>query len=305
MVLTACSQSPAPVTSKPKSPVQTFRSADAPEPFIHPVPTGRISSSFANYIVKSRNRKHHGIDFAAPIGTPVYAASSGVVLNADMGSMSDAFGLAVLIEHGDKFQSLSAHLSRIDVNIGDWVQAGQQIGLVGKTGRATGPHLHFELWQNTIPKDPLLFLPIKAPNSAIAAEPKVSSAAPSLLAKQQESANPRAKVQTKKSSGKPQANRQTKHTKPAAKANKVSSKTAKQKTVKTKKSAMTSKNKVVTKQSSKTTKSTTTTKSTKAKSVTTVKSASNAKVNKQPPREATTLPVKAKTPQAETGSSKP
>lgn len=309
MVLTACSQSPAPVASKPKSPVQTFRSADAPEPFIHPVPTGRISSSFANYIVKSRNRKHHGIDFAAPIGTPVYAASSGVVLNADMGSMSDAFGLAVLIEHGDKFQSLSAHLSRIDVNIGDWVQAGQQIGLVGKTGRATGPHLHFELWQNTIPKDPLLFLPIKAPNRAIAAEPKVSSAAPSLLAKQQESANPSAKMQGAKSSVKPQANRQTKrqtkNTKNTTKAKKITTKTAKQTSVKTKKAVRTNKKTVVTKQSTKTSKSSTTAKSAKAKSVTTVKSQSNAKVNKVPPREGTSLPVKAKTPQVETGSSKP
>ena len=184
MLLNACSQTPAPVVSKPIPAAVPFRSADAPAPFIHPVPTGRISSSFANYVVKSRNRKHHGVDFAAPIGTPVYAASSGVVLNADMGSMSDAFGLAVLIEHGDKFQSLSAHLSRIDVQIGDWVEAGQQIGLVGKTGRATGAHLHFELWQNSIPKDPLLFLPIKAPHRPIAAEPLVPATAPTLIAKQ-------------------------------------------------------------------------------------------------------------------------
>jgi murein DD-endopeptidase MepM/ murein hydrolase activator NlpD len=114
---------------------------------------------FAKYIVKSRNRKHMGVDFAAPQGTPVYAASSGVVLNADIGSLSDAFGQVVLIEHGDKLQSLSAHLSRIDVQIGDFVQAGQQIGLVGKTGRATGPHLHFELWRNGYPQDPLRYLP--------------------------------------------------------------------------------------------------------------------------------------------------
>lgn len=183
LLLNACSQSPAPVAEKPQPAANAFRSAQAPDPFIHPVPSGRISSSFANYIVKSRNRKHHGVDFAAPIGTPVYAASSGVVLIADMGSLSEAFGKAVMIEHGDKFQSLSAHLSRIDVKSGDWVQAGQQIGLVGKTGRATGAHLHFELWQNSVPKDPLLFLPIKAPGRAIAAEPLVPAIAPSLTAK--------------------------------------------------------------------------------------------------------------------------
>lgn len=162
--LSACStvDTPAPSVALPAEPA--FRSAAGPAPFVHPVPGARISSMFANYIVKSRNRKHHGVDFAAPEGTPVYAASSGVVLNADMGSLSDDFGKVVLIEHGDKLQSLSAHLSRIDVQIGDFVQAGQQIGLVGRTGRTTGPHLHFELWRNGYPKDPLSYLPVERQN---------------------------------------------------------------------------------------------------------------------------------------------
>lgn len=159
LLLAACA-SPIITKVQPQpEPKAEFQSARGPAPFVHPVPGARISSAFANYVVKSRNRRHHGVDFAAPKGTPVYAASSGVVLNADMGSMSDAFGMAVLIEHGDKLQSLSAHLSRIDVNIGDFVMAGQQIGLVGATGRATGPHLHFELWRNGHPQDPLPYLP--------------------------------------------------------------------------------------------------------------------------------------------------
>lgn len=160
-IIAACAQAPAPVPKSipvaNKTPVRVRAEA---EPFVHPVPGARISSSFANYIVKSRNRKHHGTDFAAPIGTPVYATRSGVVLSADNTSLSGDFGNAVLIEHGDQFQSLSAHLSRIDVQMGTWVEAGQQIGLVGKTGRATGAHLHFEMWQNNLPKDPLQFLPI-------------------------------------------------------------------------------------------------------------------------------------------------
>lgn len=159
LLLAACSSAPDQVATPTVRTEPQFRSAPPPPPFVHPVPGARISSMFAKYIVKSRNRKHHGVDFAAPQGTPVYAASSGVVLNADMGSLSDAFGKVVLIEHGDKLQSLSAHLSRIDVQIGDFVQAGQQIGLVGKTGRATGPHLHFELWRNGYPQDPLQYLP--------------------------------------------------------------------------------------------------------------------------------------------------
>ncbi len=169
LLLTACA-SPVNTTPKPQTtPTAEFQSARGPAPFVHPVPGARISSAFAKYIVKSRNRRHHGVDFAAPKGTPVYAASSGVVLNADMGSMSDAFGLAVLIEHGDKLQSLSAHLSRIDVEIGDFVMAGQQIGLVGATGRATGPHLHFELWRNGHPQDPLHYLPAAAQSQRISA----------------------------------------------------------------------------------------------------------------------------------------
>lgn len=162
LLLAACSSSVTTTPTPQPAPEQEFQSARGPAPFVHPVPGARISSSFAKYIVKSRNRRHHGVDFAAPKGTPVYAASSGVVLNADMGSMSDAFGMAVLIEHGDKLQSLSAHLSRIDVEIGDFVMAGQQIGLVGATGRATGPHLHFELWRNGHPQDPLHYLPAEA-----------------------------------------------------------------------------------------------------------------------------------------------
>jgi murein DD-endopeptidase MepM/ murein hydrolase activator NlpD len=169
LLLAACSSSVTTTPTPQPAPEPEFQSARGPAPFVHPVPGARISSSFANYVVKSRNRRHHGVDFAAPKGTPVYAASSGVVLNADMGSMSDAFGMAVLIEHGDKLQSLSAHLSRIDVEIGDFVMAGQQIGLVGATGRATGPHLHFELWRNGHPQDPLHYLPAEAKSQRMSA----------------------------------------------------------------------------------------------------------------------------------------
>jgi len=162
LFLAACSSAPTKVAAPLPAKAPVFQSAPPPPPFIHPVPGARISSMFAKYIVKSRNRQHHGVDFAAPQGTPVYAASSGVVLNADIGSLSEAFGKVVLIEHGDKLQSLSAHLSRIDVRVGDFVQAGQQIGLVGRTGRATGPHLHFELWRNGHPQDPLQYLPAES-----------------------------------------------------------------------------------------------------------------------------------------------
>lgn len=167
-ILTACSSAPPAPLAKAEPQLERR----GPAPFVHPLPGARISSSFANYIVKSRGRMHHGIDFAAPKGTPVYAASSGVVISADQTSLNDAFGKAVLIEHGDQLTSLSAHLSRIDVQLGDFVQAGQQIGLVGATGRATGPHLHFELWRGSVPQDPKKFLPL-SPLQRTAQQPGV------------------------------------------------------------------------------------------------------------------------------------
>lgn len=159
LLLAGCASAP-PVTPPPVVEKTVVQQQSGPVTFVHPLPGARISASFARYIIKSRNRQHHGVDFAAPSGTPVFAASSGVVLSADNSSLSEAFGNAVLIEHGDQLTSLSAHLSRLDVQIGQWVEAGQQIGLVGQTGRATGPHLHFELWRGSVPQDPIALLPL-------------------------------------------------------------------------------------------------------------------------------------------------
>ncbi len=158
-LLAGCASAP-PVPLPPVAEKSATQHQRGPVTFVHPLPGARISASFARYIIKSRNRQHHGVDFAAPSGTPVFAASSGVVLSADNSSLSEAFGNAVLIEHGDQLTSLSAHLSRLDVQLGQWVEAGQQIGLVGQTGRATGPHLHFELWRGSVPQDPIALLPL-------------------------------------------------------------------------------------------------------------------------------------------------
>jgi len=159
LLLAGCASAP-PVKPPPVAEKTVTQQQRGPVTFVHPLPGARISASFARYIIKSRNRQHHGVDFAAPSGTPVFAASAGVVLSADNSSLSEAFGNAVLIEHGDQLTSLSAHLSRLDVQIGQWVEAGQQIGLVGQTGRATGPHLHFELWRGSVPQDPIALLPL-------------------------------------------------------------------------------------------------------------------------------------------------
>jgi murein DD-endopeptidase MepM/ murein hydrolase activator NlpD len=88
------------------------------------------------------DRFHAGIDLIAAAGTPVYAARGGKVTFADW---SDGYGFLVVVDHGDGERTLYAHLSRIDVRRGVLVGSGARLGLVGATGDATGPHLHFEV----------------------------------------------------------------------------------------------------------------------------------------------------------------
>lgn len=88
---------------------------------------------------------HTGVDFAVPVGTPIYAAKDGVVLEAKTGvTWGGSYGDAVVIDHGDGIRAIYAHLSKIEVKPKDKVTEGQQIGLSGNSGNSTGPHLHFE-----------------------------------------------------------------------------------------------------------------------------------------------------------------
>jgi murein DD-endopeptidase MepM/ murein hydrolase activator NlpD len=98
---------------------------------------------------------HEGVDVAAPTGTPVHAMKSGRIEHAGAWG---GYGLSVLITHGSNVRTLYAHLSRIDVSTGDRVDGGQQIGAVGQTGSATGPHLHFEVWRWGRAEDPVPLL---------------------------------------------------------------------------------------------------------------------------------------------------
>ncbi|MFD8952009.1 M23 family metallopeptidase [Streptomyces xanthophaeus] len=84
---------------------------------------------------------HTGIDMAVPIGTPVRATGSGVIISADWQA---SYGIAVAIKHDDGIFTLSAHLSSVAVVSGQRVSPGETIGLSGSTGNSTGPHLHFE-----------------------------------------------------------------------------------------------------------------------------------------------------------------
>jgi murein DD-endopeptidase MepM/ murein hydrolase activator NlpD len=100
---------------------------------------------------------HSGVDFPAPMGTPVYAAASGRVVWA--GWRDGGWGFLVTVAHGHGERTMYAHLSRIDVRVGVWIGQGVRVGLVGASGHATGPHLHFEVRIRGASVDPLRALP--------------------------------------------------------------------------------------------------------------------------------------------------
>lgn len=123
--------------------------------FLYPLPKEyRISSPFGYRIhpISKVRKLHAGTDFAAPKGTKVLAAGSGIVITAKEWG---GYGNAIMIDHGNGKWTLYAHLSRIRVKEGDEVKAGQHIGDVGSTGASTGPHLHYEVRINSEPVDPM------------------------------------------------------------------------------------------------------------------------------------------------------
>lgn len=98
---------------------------------------------------------HAGVDFAAPSGTPVYATASGKVISAER---KNNYGNVVEIDHGSGYMSRYAHLSKIRVSKGAYINEGQEIGRVGSSGRSTGPHLHYEVRFNGEAQNPVNYL---------------------------------------------------------------------------------------------------------------------------------------------------
>lgn len=121
------------------------------------VSSARMSSGFGYRIhpVTGKSQFHKGMDFAAPIGTPIYAPGNGVVTFSGWGT---GYGRYVEVDHGNGTVTRYAHTSANYVNVGDTVYANQQIAAVGNTGRSTGAHLHYEVRQNGQAINPQTYL---------------------------------------------------------------------------------------------------------------------------------------------------
>jgi len=120
----------------------------------------RVSSGFGmrKDPIDSTMKIHKGIDISAEIGTKVYAAGSGKIIR--IASSEDGYGNCIVIDHGFGFVSRYAHLSGFKVKEGDEVKKGDLIGLVGNSGRSTGPHLHYEIEKEGEKIDPKKFIKI-------------------------------------------------------------------------------------------------------------------------------------------------
>jgi murein DD-endopeptidase MepM/ murein hydrolase activator NlpD len=135
--------------------------------FDWPVDQARMSRGFFASPAR-RKRPHWGIDLASNKGTPILAAEKGVVIYT--GRAFHGYGRLIVIEHGSDWATMYGHLDKIAVKEGQEVEKGQVVGQMGRTGRATGVHLHFEVRHFRQPVNPLAYLP-PIPGSRVSGQP--------------------------------------------------------------------------------------------------------------------------------------
>lgn len=146
-----------------------------------PMEFSRVTSGFAMRLhpILQTWRKHLGVDYGAPIGTPVRTVGDGLV---EFAGWQNGYGNVIQIGHGNARSTLYAHLSRIDVKRGQRVEQGQRIGAVGNTGWSTGPHLHFEFRVNGAHQDPVKIAKASEP---VTLEPAARTAFAALVPQRQ------------------------------------------------------------------------------------------------------------------------
>ena len=115
---------------------------------------GWVTAEF-NEILPGREKRHSGLDIAAPLGTPILAAAAGKVMYS---GWDKDLGLVVIIDHQNGLSTLYGHCSQVLLNVDDFVAQGQPLALLGNTGRSSAPHLHFEIRHEGVAVDPREYL---------------------------------------------------------------------------------------------------------------------------------------------------
>lgn len=129
--------------------IQTQNTLNTVKSIQFPLETVKINQGFSIF--------HPGVDLGAEIGDPIKPIKAGSVIEAEY--VTDGYGNTILIDHGQGLTSRYAHLSKIEVKVGDKVTTETEIGKVGITGHSTGPHLHLEIRQDGVALNPLSILP--------------------------------------------------------------------------------------------------------------------------------------------------
>lgn len=172
---------------------------------IHPLGgLGVISQTYSEHVARAKANGwcwlpgncprgvyyYGGIDYAAPTGTPIYAAADGTVTKA--ATDATGYGIHVRIQHDADNLTINGHMSRLNVRTGDAVRSGEIIGYVGSTGNSSGPHDHFELRVKGVPVDPATYM--CAPGPQIPNEPHTIPQLPAIPPQLLSATFPRARV---------------------------------------------------------------------------------------------------------------
>ncbi|MCK5105984.1 MAG: M23 family metallopeptidase [Elusimicrobiales bacterium] len=122
---------------------------------------GRVASRFGyrRSPISLRREFHHGVDIANSPGTKIVSTADGVVRHT---GWATGYGLTVLVDHGFGYSTLYAHLSEVLIEENQKVKRGQKLASMGSTGSSTGPHLHYEVWQYSVPKNPMPYIKTKS-----------------------------------------------------------------------------------------------------------------------------------------------
>jgi murein DD-endopeptidase MepM/ murein hydrolase activator NlpD len=136
--------------------IEHRRNRWASTPSIWPV-KGWMTSGFGRRVspFTGEPAMHRGVDISVPENTPLVASANGVVVRA---GWDGGLGNAIKIDHGYGYGTLYGHLAKVQVRVGQRVKRGQVIGLVGSTGLSTGPHLHYEIFVNLVPTNPIRYI---------------------------------------------------------------------------------------------------------------------------------------------------